>query len=98
MMRPDKQDRIFVAGHGGMVGSAIVRALREAGYTDLITATRAELDLRNAPAVDRFFQHGQPRVESLSSQVSAPGGIRHALSAIHRPLCRPAHEPVVIVQ
>ena len=37
------EDRIFIAGHGGMVGSALVRKLRQSGYTNLITRTRAEL-------------------------------------------------------
>jgi len=43
-------DRIFVAGHRGMAGSAICRALQRAGYPNLLTASRAELDLEDGPA------------------------------------------------
>lgn len=58
MMTPDA--RIYVAGHGGMVGSAIVRALRSRGHADLILASRAELDLADAGAVDAFFRAERP--------------------------------------
>ena len=44
-------DRIHVAGHRGMAGSAICRALQRAGYPQQLTATRHELDLRDGPAV-----------------------------------------------
>ncbi len=57
-MEPDA--RIFVAGHRGMVGSAIVRALQARGHQDLILATRDELDLTDAGAVDAFFRAAQP--------------------------------------
>jgi GDP-L-fucose synthase len=56
----DHQSRIFVAGHRGMVGSAIVRALEAAGYRDILTRTRAELPLTDAAAVDRFFAEARP--------------------------------------
>jgi len=46
-------DRIFVAGHRGMAGSAICRALQRAGYSNILTATRAELDLCDGQAVQR---------------------------------------------
>ncbi|KMM36736.1 GDP-L-fucose synthase [Guptibacillus hwajinpoensis] len=51
-----KQNRIFVAGHKGLVGSAIVRRLEKEGYNQLITRTSKELDLRDKRAVDHFFQ------------------------------------------
>lgn len=51
--------RIFVAGHQGLVGSAIVRALRRRGYSNLILRSRSEVDLRDATAVDRFFEEGE---------------------------------------
>lgn len=54
-MARDTKTRIFVAGHRGMVGSAIVRRLSELGYTQLIMATRNELDLVNQQAVKDFF-------------------------------------------
>jgi GDP-L-fucose synthase len=52
--------KIYVAGHRGMVGSAIVRRLRDAGYTNLVTRTRAELDLTQQTAVIQFFQQERP--------------------------------------
>ncbi|WP_144154282.1 GDP-L-fucose synthase family protein [Paraburkholderia sp. BCC1885] len=51
----DKSARIFVAGHRGMVGSALVRRLRADGYTNLLTRTHAELDLLDQAQVRRFF-------------------------------------------
>ena len=51
---------IFVAGERGLVGSAIVRALRTRGYTNLLSAPRAALDLRNQAAVERFFAERRP--------------------------------------
>lgn len=53
-------DRIFVAGHRGMVGSAITRALRAEGYETILTRTRAELDLMDRAAVDAFFATEKP--------------------------------------
>jgi GDP-L-fucose synthase len=52
--------RIYVAGHRGMVGSAIVRALRAKGYSDIITRTHAELDLTDQAAVRAFLQAERP--------------------------------------
>lgn len=51
----NKQDKIYVAGHNGMVGSAIVRHLRSLGFTNLLLASSAELDLRNQAAVQHFL-------------------------------------------
>ena len=56
----EKQAKIYVAGHRGMVGSAIVRELNRLGYFNLITKTSAELDLRNQAAVDAFYQKEKP--------------------------------------
>ena len=47
--------KIYVAGHRGMVGSAIVRELQRQGYTNIITRTHAELDLTRQEAVEKFF-------------------------------------------
>ena len=55
-----KDDLIFVAGHNGLVGSAIVRRLRAEGYTNLILRSRAELDLCNPTAVESFFSDHRP--------------------------------------
>ena len=48
----NKTDKIYVAGHRGMVGSAIVRCLEKQGYTNIITRTHKELDLTNQAAVE----------------------------------------------
>jgi GDP-L-fucose synthase len=54
--------KIFVAGHNGMVGSAIVRQLEKSGYNDIIIKSSKELDLRNQALVDDFFKREQPHV------------------------------------
>lgn len=56
----DKKAKIYVAGHRGMVGSAIVRELEKWGYQNIVTRTSAELDLRNQTAVDAFYQSEKP--------------------------------------
>jgi len=67
-------DRIFVAGHRGMAGSAIVRALQRAGYGNLLTAARTQLDLEDGPAVQRWFEQQQPSVVVLAA--ARVGGIQ----------------------
>jgi len=67
-------DRIFVAGHRGMAGSAICRALQRAGYSNLLMASRAELDLEDGPAVQRWFTEHQPTVVVLAA--AKVGGIQ----------------------
>jgi GDP-L-fucose synthase len=52
--------QVFVAGHGGLVGSAIVKRLRAEGYRNLLTATRAQLDLRDQAAVNYWFRANRP--------------------------------------
>ncbi len=59
-MTIDLNDSIFVAGHRGLVGSAICRRLGAEGFHNILTATRAELDLRNQAAVDRWFDDHRP--------------------------------------
>lgn len=54
------ESRIFVAGHGGLVGSAVVRRLRSEGFTNLLTASRAQLDLRDQAAVNAWFAANRP--------------------------------------
>ena len=66
-------DRIFVAGHRGMAGSAICRALQGAGYSNLLTASRAELDLLNPLAVHGWFELMKPTVVVLAA--AKVGGI-----------------------
>ncbi|MCU1346913.1 MAG: fcl, partial [Acidimicrobiia bacterium] len=55
-----KSARIFVAGHRGLVGSAIVRRLRDDGYQNLLLVPRSELDLRDQAAVYRWFEEHRP--------------------------------------
>lgn len=64
---------IYVAGHRGLVGSAVVRRLEAAGCTNLLTRTRAELDLRDRAAVDAFFAETQPHFVVLAA--AKVGGI-----------------------
>ena len=65
--------RIYVAGHRGLVGSAIVRRLQAAGYRALITRTHAELDLTDAQATQRFFEAERPEFVFLAA--AKVGGI-----------------------
>ncbi|HEY8404168.1 MAG TPA: GDP-L-fucose synthase [Flavobacteriales bacterium] len=69
----EKNARIYVAGHRGMVGSAIVRKLQSNGFDNLILLTSAELDLRNQAAVEAFFQQEKPEYVFLSA--AKVGGI-----------------------
>jgi GDP-L-fucose synthase len=69
----DLNARIYVAGHQGLVGSALVRDLRRRGYHNLIYRTRAELDLRRRAAVDAFF--GAERPEYVLLAAARVGGI-----------------------
>jgi GDP-L-fucose synthase len=55
-----KDARIYVAGHAGLVGSAVTRRLRGGGYTNLLTAERDDLDLRDQGAVNRWFETNRP--------------------------------------
>jgi GDP-L-fucose synthase len=71
-------DRIFVAGHRGMAGSAICRAFQQAGYSQLLTVDRDDLDLLDAVAVQRWFAAHKPTVVVLAA--AKVGGI-HANNA-----------------
>lgn len=69
----NKNSKIFVAGHKGMVGSAIARRLIADGYTNILTRTRAELDLRNQQQVQNFIQTEKPEYVFLAA--AKVGGI-----------------------
>src|ERR1044072_4675437 len=69
----NKDDRIFVAGHAGLVGSAIVRALSREGFTKILTRGRGELDLSQQQAVDSFFAAQRPAYVFLAA--AKVGGI-----------------------
>ncbi|MFL6590168.1 MAG: GDP-L-fucose synthase family protein [Chthoniobacterales bacterium] len=69
-----KSDKIFIAGHRGLVGSALVRKLRAEGFDNLLTRDRAELDLRNESAVRKFFAEEKPVIAILAA--AKVGGIK----------------------
>lgn len=69
----NKHSKIYVAGHRGMVGSAIVRRLQQAGYSNIVTHTHAELDLTEQLAVNKFFEMEQPDYVFLAA--AKVGGI-----------------------
>ena len=72
-MHPDLTQKIYVAGHRGMVGSAIVRNLQAKGFINIVTRTHAELDLTNQAAVQAFFEmEGPDQVYLAAAKV---GGI-----------------------
>jgi len=56
----NRNDKIYVAGHRGLVGSAILRALERGGFANVVVRTHAELDLTDRPAVDAFFAEERP--------------------------------------
>jgi len=99
----DKKIKIYVAGHRGLAGSAIVRELQRQGYTNLVTRTHAELDLEDAAATQRFFDQQRPDVVFLAA--AKVGGI-HANNIypvdflmsnllIEANICRAAHRAQV---
>jgi GDP-L-fucose synthase len=69
-----KDDRIFVAGHGGLAGGAILRELQRAGYTELLTRRSRELNLREREATRAFFDAERPRVVVVAA--AKVGGIK----------------------
>ena len=69
----NKQDKIYIAGHRGMVGSAILRALQAQGYSNFLLRTSGELDLRNQLAVADFFANEKPDYVFLAA--AKVGGI-----------------------
>ena len=60
-------DKIYIAGHNGMVGSAILRKLQEKGFTNIITSTRSELDLTNQHNVHSFLKNSEPDYVVISA-------------------------------
>ncbi|NLU96928.1 GDP-fucose synthetase [Marinomonas sp. UCMA 3892] len=65
--------RVYVAGHGGMVGSAIIRQLKKSGYQHIVTRTSAELDLTNQTAVAAFF--AEQKIDEVYLAAAKVGGI-----------------------
>ena len=68
----NKNSKIFVAGHRGLVGSAIVRTLQENGYDNIVTKTRSEVDLLNQPQVEDFF--ASERIDYVFDAAARVGG------------------------
>jgi GDP-L-fucose synthase len=75
----DRSAKIFVAGHRGMVGSAIVRALQAAGHAQVVVRTSAELDLRDGAAVRAFYAQEKPAYVIMAA--ARVGGIHHNSSS-----------------
>ncbi|MDN5203110.1 GDP-L-fucose synthase [Fulvivirgaceae bacterium BMA10] len=69
----NKSDKVYIAGHRGMVGSAILRKLQKEGFENFVFRTSAELDLRNQQEVETFFQNEKPDVVVLAA--AKVGGI-----------------------
>jgi GDP-L-fucose synthase len=96
----EKEDSIFIAGHRGLVGSAIHRRLEAEGFRNLLLRTRSELDLRNSEAVDEFCTHAKPAIVIVAA--AKVGGIKANSDrpvefllenlAIQNNLVRAAHE------
>ena len=95
-----KDDSIFVAGHRGLVGSAILRRLEKEGFTQLLIRTRAELDLTNRRAVDQFFAREKPalvvvaaaKVGGIQANSARPVEFLLANLEIQNNLIRAAHD------
>lgn len=73
MGRVDRKAKVYVAGHGGLVGRAIVQRLTEAGFSNLITVGHGDLDLTEQSAVRRFFDRNRPEIVFLCA--AKVGGI-----------------------
>lgn len=97
-MEPDA--RIYVAGHRGLVGSAIVRALSKRGFQNIVVKPRSELDLRDRSAVDAFFRVQKPsyvflaaaRVGGILANMTYPVEFLLENLEIHTHILRAAHE------
>jgi GDP-L-fucose synthase len=94
------EQRVFVAGHRGLVGSAIVRHLRAGGYQQLLTRTHAQLDLANVRATDDFFATERPehvflaaaKVGGIHANNTYPADFIHDNLAIQLSVIRAAHK------
>jgi GDP-L-fucose synthase len=92
-------NRIFVAGHGGLVGSAVMRRLQAEGCTNVLTATRSELDLRNQAAVNAWFEAHRPEyvfvvagtVGGIYANATRPAEFLYDNLMIHGTIIHAAH-------
>ena len=89
----NKDSKIYVAGHRGMVGSAIVRELQRQGYENIVTRTHAELDLTRQDEVERFFAEERPeyvflaaaKVGGIVANQTAPADFMYENMTLHLP-------------
>ncbi|BAN03599.1 GDP-L-fucose synthase [Ilumatobacter coccineus] len=96
----DRNARVFVAGHRGLVGSAIVRRLEADGFTDVVTATRDEVDLRNQLEVSKWFDANRPdyvflvagTVGGIMANSTRPAEFIYDNMMIHGTVVHAAHE------
>ena len=95
----DKSSRIYVAGHTGLIGSAVLRRLRHGGFGNTITALHSDLELTDALAVDRFFDSAKPeyvvlaagRVGGIVENQTYPADFMNTNLAIQLNVLRAAH-------
>src|ERR1700760_530085 len=96
----DRSARIFVAGHRGLVGSAVMRRLRGKGFDNLLTATRDQLDLRDQAAVNYWFRANRPEyvflvagtVGGILANSTRPAEFIYDNLMIHATVVQAAHE------
>ncbi len=99
MVEIDNRARIYVAGHGGLVGSAIVRRLQADGFEQLLTATREQLDLRDQAAVNYWFRANRPEyvflvagtVGGIMANSTRPAEFLYDNMMIHATVVHAAH-------
>ncbi|PJC05756.1 MAG: GDP-fucose synthetase, partial [Gallionellales bacterium CG_4_9_14_0_8_um_filter_55_61] len=95
----NKNIKIYIAGHRGLAGSAIVRELHRLGYSNLVTRTHAELDLEDAAATLAFFEQEKPdlvflaaaRVGGIHANNTYPVDFLMSNLLIEANICRAAH-------
>ena len=96
----DRAARVFVAGHLGLVGSAVVRRLEAEGYTNILTARRDQLDLRDQAAVNYWFRANRPdyvylvagTVGGIMANSTRPAEFIYDNLMIHATVVQAAHE------
>ena len=96
----ERSSRIFVAGHRGLVGSAVVRRLRGEGYSEILTATRDQLDLRDQAAVNYWFRANRPEyvflvagtVGGILANSTRPAEFIYDNMLIHATVVHAAHQ------
>lgn len=92
--------RIYVAGHTGLIGSAVIRLLNKRGYSNVITAVHGDIELTDAPAVKRFFDHHNPeyvvvaagRVGGIVENQTYPADFMNTNIAIQLNVLQAAHQ------